>query len=133
MNDMTLLYFLTTGLIIVTLLQSSAYLYLMKKQQHLRQKYARLKMDLDAVFLAGQGLKKRLDEQQMRVHVVANRQDKLEINDGAKGGYKQALALLKRGCSSQEVVESCELSQGELDLISQLQKAEKAVRHNKVA
>jgi len=53
--------------------------------------------------------------------------------DMDNSGYKQAVALMQRGADTDELVDACDLSRGELDLLSRLQSSVRDVRKKRAA
>lgn len=82
-----------------------------------------LTRDMRILLECGTGLGKRLDTQQELVDAVIHRQDKLDIEKPGDANYKQAMALMETGISSDDMQNACELSQGEINIIAQLKKA----------
>lgn len=89
--------------------------------------------ELKALLLCERGIAERLKQQQQQVRNVADRQDKLEISESSNSSYKQAKALMEHGATTDELVDTCDLSRGELELISHLQNVRQAIYMNKVA
>ena len=80
-----------------------------------------LKQDLQAMLSCEKGMGSRIKQQQNMVRTLAERQDKLEISDGSNTSYKQAMVLLQRGASTDDLIDACDMSRGELELLSRLQ------------
>ncbi len=80
--------------------------------------------DMKALLICEQGMGKRIKTQQQQVRDVIERQDKVEISDGGNTSYKQAMVLLQKGASTDELIDACDLSRGELDLLSRLKIAQ---------
>ena len=80
-----------------------------------------LEQDLHALLSCEKGMGSRIKQQQNMVRTLAERQDKLEISDGSNTSYKQAMVLLQRGASTDDLIDACDMSRGELELLSRLQ------------
>ena len=98
-----------------------------------RQSVSGIESELKALLLCERGIVERLKQQQQQVRSMADRQDKLEITDTSSSNYKQAKALMQHGATTDELVDTCDLSRGELELISHLQNVRQALYMNKVA
>ncbi|MFQ5659256.1 MAG: DUF2802 domain-containing protein [Gammaproteobacteria bacterium] len=94
---------------------------------------AETQQELQALLSCERGMADRINYQQQQMHGIADRQDRLEINDSSQINYKQAIALMKKGATTNELVEACDLSRGELDLIGHLQKLQKAGQVSRAA
>ncbi len=88
-----------------------------------------LKNDVQALLLCARGVGEKLHCQQSEFRYIQERQDKLEINEGNHGmSYKQIMGLMGQGVSRNEMMSSCDLTQGEVDLMAHLQKNQKNPR-----
>ena len=76
--------------------------------------------EMKALLVCEKGMGQRIKQQQKQVKEMIDRQDKLEISDGSNTSYKQAMILLQKGASTDELIEACDLSRGELELLSRL-------------
>ena len=76
--------------------------------------------ELSALLMCERGMGSRLKQQQQQVRNIIERQDKLEISDGGGTSYRQAMVLLNKGASADELIDACDISRGELDLLSRL-------------
>ena len=56
-------------------------------------------------------------QQQKQVRSMIERQDNLEISNSSNTSYKQAMVLLQKGASTDELIDACDLSRGELELL----------------
>ena len=90
------------------------------------KKLKSLKNDVQALLLCARGVGEKLHLQQTEFRNLQDRQDKLELYDGVGDvSYQQVLALMNHGASADEMVESCDLTQGEVELLAHLQKSHK--------
>ena len=77
--------------------------------------------EVQALLSCERGMADRIKNQQQQMHGITERQDQLEISETSQVNYKQAIALMKKGATASEMVEACDISRGELELISRLQ------------
>ena len=94
---------------------------------------AMIKQEMEALLLCEKGMGNRIKQQQQQVRSIIERQDKLEINDGSNTSYKQAMVLLQKGASTDELIDACELSRGELELLSKMKIASNSNTTSRVA
>jgi uncharacterized protein DUF2802 len=107
---------------VVTVLIIST-LRLRKQTRNQFRQINRLNEELNALLSCSRGISERLHSHQHQFQNIAERQDKLEVSEPGNGGYKQAIALFNRGASEDEMLSTCDLSRGEINLITHLQKA----------
>ncbi len=84
--------------------------------------------EISALLKCEKGIGSRLKQQQQQVRNIIERQDKLEVSDGAGTSYRQAMVLLNKGASTDELIDACDMSRGELELLSRLNEASAATR-----
>lgn len=106
----------------VTVLMYSI-LRLRQQAQNQNKKINQLNEEINALLSCSRGISERLHTHQYQFQNITDRQDKLEISEPANAGYKQAIALFNRGASEDEMLSTCDLSRGEINLITHLQKA----------
>ncbi len=99
-----------------------------KKILSQQQKLSELHNELNALLSCSRGISNKLHHYQHQFHTITERQDQLEVGDVESSSYKQAIALYKRGASEEELLTTCDLSMGELNLISHLQQAKSRKR-----
>jgi Flp pilus assembly protein TadB len=87
------------------------------------RKINQLNEELNALLSCSRGISKRLHSHQNQFQNIAKRQDNLETVEPGHAGYKQAIALYNRGASEDEMQSTCDLSRGEINLITHLEKA----------
>lgn len=104
------------------ILQSAGIMQLRKKLVERDKLLSNVQKEVEAMLLCERGMADRIKQQQTQMRGITSRQDKLEINESSQVNYKQAIALMRRGASADELVEACDISRGEVDLISHLQK-----------
>ncbi len=96
----------------------------LRQQTHVQhKKINQLNEELSALLSCSRGISEKLHSHQYQFQNMTERQDKLEIAEPGNGGYKQAIALFNRGASEDEMLSTCDLSRGEINLITHLQKA----------
>ena len=76
-----------------------------------------LRQELEALLLCDRGMGDRIKQQQKQVRCMIERQDNLEISNSSNTSYKQAMVLLQKGASTDELIDACDLSRGELELL----------------
>ena len=81
------------------------------------------KSEITALLQCEKGMGSRLKQQQQQVRNIIERQDKIEVSDGAGTSYRQAMVLLNKGASADELIDACDMSRGELELLSRLNSA----------
>ena len=87
-----------------------------------------LRLELDTLLLCERGMAARIKRQQAQMHGISDRQERVETNGYSQVNYKQAIALMKKGASTDELVEACDISRGELELISHLQRSKRRLQ-----
>jgi len=95
--------------------------------QRQKQIIADVKQELGALLLCERGMGDRIRQQQQQVRSMIERQDTLEISGGSQTSYKQAMVLLQKGASADELIDACDLSRGELELLARLKMAAASV------
>jgi uncharacterized protein DUF2802 len=108
--------------VVVTILLIST-MRLRKQTQCQHQQINQLNGELGALLSCSRGISERLHSHQHQFQNITERQDKLEVSEPGHSGYKQAIALFNRGASEDEMLSTCDLSRGEINLITHLQKA----------
>jgi len=120
-------------LLILFALQSAAFIRLRKRTGQRDNLVANLQKEVEALLLCERGMADRMKQQQSQMRGIASRQDKQEITEHTQVNYKQAIALMKKGATTDEMVEACDISRGEVDLISHMQKLKKARAQQRAA
>lgn len=91
-----------------------------KKLQGCEKRLKMLKSDIQALLLCSRGVGNKLNYQQKEFKNLIERQDRLELTEQGDPAYRQAMALLDRGASQDEMIDTCDLTQAEVELITQL-------------
>ena len=96
-----------------------------KKMQRSEKRLKMLKSDIQALLLCSRGVGNKLNYQQKEFKNLIERQDRLELSEQGDPSYRQAMALLDRGASQDEMIDTCDLTQAEVELITQLRQTHK--------
>lgn len=110
----------------VTLMVLFSTIKLRKKMLYQEKQIMELHRELDALLVCSRGISDKLHFYQQQFKHIVDRQDKLELGEAETSSYKQAMALVNRGASEEELLTTCDLSRGELNLITHLQKSRKS-------
>ena len=94
-----------------------------KKMQACEKRLKMIKSDVQALLLCSRGVGNKLNYQQTEFKNLIERQDRLELSEKGDPSYRQAEALLDRGASQDEMIDACDLTQAEVELIEQLRKS----------
>lgn len=113
--------------IVVAMLVIST-IQLRKRSRIQNYRINQLTNELNALLSCSRGISDRLHNYQHQFRHITERQDKLEVGEPGSTGYKQAIALFNRGASEEEMLSTCDLSRGEINLIAHLQRA-KSKKH----
>lgn len=108
-------------IVVAMLVVSTIRLRQQTNSQH--RKINQLNEELNALLSCSRGISEKLHSHQYQFQNIAERQDKLEVAEPGHSGYKQAIALYNRGASEDEMLTTCDLSRGEINLITHLQRA----------
>lgn len=111
---------------VVTVMVLFSTIKLRKKMLHQEKQIRELHQELDALLACSRGISDKLHFYQKQFKHIVDRQDKLEVGEAETSAYKQAMALVNRGASEEELLTTCDLSRGELNLITHLQKSGKS-------
>lgn len=83
-----------------------------------------LKSDMQALLLCSRGVGEKINFQQREFRNLVERQDRLELSEQSDPSYRQASALFDRGASEDEMIDTCDLTQAEVELIAQLRQSQ---------
>ncbi|MFT7458596.1 MAG: hypothetical protein ACI909_001269 [Planctomycetota bacterium] len=109
--------------LLITVAQNFKIRVMATKNEQQAQLLMTIKQEMEALLMCERGMGVRIKQQQQQVRSMIDRQDKLEISDGSNPSYKHAMVLLQKGISTDELIEACDLSRGELELLSRLKMA----------
>ncbi len=73
--------------------------------------------DMQSMSNATYGIGKQISHINDQVKTIDARQDEIDIRDQGEKPIQQAIALLEKGSSIEEVMQSCHLSRGEAELL----------------
>lgn len=116
---------LLTGVVVVLVIATNQ---LRRKTLQQYQRINQLNEEINALLSCSRGISEKLHAYQRQFRNITERQDKLEVGEPGGVGYKQAIALFNRGASEDEMLTTCDLSRGEINLITHLEKAKS--KHN---
>lgn len=126
MADWTTFFLILAFVCIVALLLVSIWMYrrlqLVFTFQHHQQQM--LRDDVEAFIDSTVGLGRKLSELEMRINDTAKRQSELEHSDPHDKSYLQAAKMLAMGGEIQDIMETCQLSQAEAELMKIMQKSQ---------
>jgi hypothetical protein len=87
---------------------------------------AAMQRDVGALLDGSRGVSDTIHAHHRHIRQLLARQDKLELYDSGEARYREAVALLGKGASEQELVQTCGLSRGEAQLVVHLNHLRKA-------
>ncbi|MFK5984482.1 MAG: DUF2802 domain-containing protein [Pseudomonadota bacterium] len=73
--------------------------------------------DMQSMSNATYGIGKQINQINNQVKNIDARQDEIDIRDQGEKPIQQAIALLEKGSTIDEVMENCSLSRGEAELL----------------
>lgn len=116
---------LATGLVaLLTSYMQNARLQAQVQQQ--QDTLHTLQADVSAVCSGAVKLGEHLARLERRAHLLAQRQDQLEMKEPASQNYRQASRMMNKGAELEEVIADCGLARGEAELIALAQRIKKA-------
>lgn len=80
----------------------------------------RIHQDLHGLILCMRGVSQRFEKQQKQLRSVTIRQNDLSAISTNDSHYEQAVLLMDRGATADELVQTCGLSKGEAELMSRI-------------
>jgi len=83
---------------------------------------ARLSSDVAALSAGSIGLGERLLKIERNQKLLAQRLEQLELHASGNGSYSQAINLVKQGINKEDLMATCELSEGEAGLLLMMHK-----------
>lgn len=87
---------------------------MVREQQELTNK---LKSDIAALFTGAVGEDAKIQKLESRTRRIIERQEQLENTKHSERPYEQAIRMVQQGSSCEDVMNVCNLSKGEADLI----------------
>ena len=108
-----------TGLLVIAGLLSGHYISIQLRRSLLEQKqlFDTLKNDVCALFTGAVGVDARIHKLETRTRRIIERQEQLENNKHSERPYEQAIRMVQKGSSLEDIISVCNLSKGEADLI----------------
>jgi len=82
----------------------------------------RMTSDLAALSAGSIGLGERLLKIERNQKLLAQRLEQLELHASGNGSYSQAINLVKQGINKEDLMATCELSEGEAGLLMMMHK-----------
>lgn len=113
------------ALILILLCQALVFLKFKKISQAQQRTIKSLRSDLEALLICARGVGEKLHHQQDEFRSIQERQEKIELNDGNQNlpPYKHIMALMNHGANQNDMMDSCDLTKGEVELMKNLQKS----------
>lgn len=87
---------------------------------------AELRQDVRGLCAGAVGLDERIAEVEQSGRRLKERQEQLELRDSGERLYAQAIRMVHKGCSIDELVEVCGLSRNEAALVRMMHSVDKA-------
>ena len=91
---------------------------LQEKLQHEHKHRVRLECEVAALLSCSRTLGNKVKENLKQQRALIRQIDNIELNEGGSDAVEHAAELLDKGIAMEEVAKICELSQGEVDLLS---------------
>ncbi len=125
------------GVVIVVLIVMLGYIWHKLGGQQQQLEKLQQEMRTRAATMTGMGKRiklldshlQTLEQQQTQLaqkqDLVSKRQDKLNLQDPGNMNYQQAIALVKKGVSIEELINTCGCSRGEAELLIMMHGVEK--------
>lgn len=110
------------SLILILLCQFLAYVKFKQRYQKQQKKIKSLENDLQALLICARGVGEKLHHQEDEFRFIQERQEKIELNETSQSSvpYKQIMGLINQGANKNEMMESCDLTKGEVELMMSL-------------
>lgn len=110
--------FITSVTAITAVVLGGKRLFSMQKIVHEQQELIKkLKSDIAALFTGAVGEDARIQKLESRTRRIIERQEQLETIKHSERPYEQAIRMVQQGSSCEDVMNICNLSKGEADLI----------------
>jgi len=85
-----------------------------------------LQADVSAMCAGAVNLGEHLAHLEQHAHLLARRQDQLEMKEPATQNYRQASKMMNKGAELEEVIADCGIARGEAELVALAQRIKKA-------
>lgn len=130
--DVTSLLFITIAILLILFLslafyvnslhrsmqKSDSQLSQLKQYVVLQQKQLKeLSHELQTMTSAAYGVGKRINQLAGQVRELDERQEEFDLKEQGSKSIQQAIALVNKGASIEELIESCDMSRGEAELL----------------
>lgn len=96
-----------------------------RQQQEQARNYSRIEHELRAMTAAAVGVDERISRLERRSRRIQERQEQLELHDSSRP-YDQAIRMVHKGSSIDEIISLCDLSRSEAELIQMMHSMDKA-------
>ncbi|MBF0264406.1 MAG: DUF2802 domain-containing protein [Gammaproteobacteria bacterium] len=83
-----------------------------------------LMQDMQSVSSAAVGIDQKVNQISEHVHHLDVRQDEIDVREQSEKPIQQAIALIERGASLDEIVENCGLSVAEAELLFRIHRGQ---------
>ncbi len=104
--------------LVASLHQASLEIKKLKQFTSLQQKQLKnLSHELQSMTNAAYGVGKRINQLAGHIRELDDRQEEFDLKDQGSHSMQQAIALVHKGATIEDLVESCELSAGEAELL----------------
>ena len=101
-----------------SLQQSKSELKQVKQFTAMQQKQLKdLSHELQAMTSAAYGVGKRINQLSAQLRELDDRQEEFDLKEQGAQSMQQAIALVHKGASIEELMETCEMSRGEAELL----------------
>ena len=101
-----------------SLQQSQSELKQLKQFTAMQQKQLKdLSHELQAMTSAAYGVGKRINQLSAQLRELDDRQEEFDLKEQGAQSMQQAIALVHKGASIEELMETCEMSRGEAELL----------------
>ena len=98
--------------------QSKSELKQVKQFTAMQQKQLKdLSHELQAMTSAAYGVGKRINQLSAQLRELDDRQEEFDLKEQGAQSMQQAIALVHKGASIEELMETCEMSRGEAELL----------------
>ena len=117
-----------TGIVIL-LIQWSVVRRMLRAEKYTRslaESIERVDKDFSALCSASKGAGTQMMQVGKEIHRLTARQEQLELRGGGERAYQQAITLVQRGASADDLVKQCGIARGEADLVVMLHGMAKA-------
>lgn len=129
MIDWQILLLVAVPVLLVALVfhrQNKAMKSLQAKSEEQQQSLEKLQQDFRAMMAGAVGVDERIIRIEKRIRRLVERQEQLETSQNSGRPYDQAIRMVHKGSSLEDIMSVCELSRGEAELIMMMHSVDKA-------